>query len=241
MAHEYARPPITEAVVEFRLFAPLENDLIRKIGQAFDAHYPRSEEIQEIEVQLGPAGALTRRSGFIGVKRTNFDANEIVTIKPESLNIAQLAPYPRWDVFIERVKRDWKIWRGKTDYRDLSRIGVRFINRIDIPRHEGGEEFVPKDYLVAAPAIPQAFASVKGYQMNVLVRSDELNSDITLNTGTVESPLLKHNSLLLDIDIGRVDELPKREDGIFSFLDAVRDEKNRLFEACLTDRARELF
>ncbi|MBI1262422.1 MAG: TIGR04255 family protein [Rhizobiales bacterium] len=241
MENNYGRPPITEAVVEFRLLAPVDANLVQRIGTSFNSFYPRSEDLQEIEFQIGPAGAQTRRTGLVGFKRTNVDANEIVVIKAGSLNIAQLAPYPGWDHFIERVRRDWKLWRSKTNYRDLARIGVRFLNRIDIPHGAGEVTFVPKDYVLVGPAIPEAFGDLKAYHVNAVLRSEDLRADVTLNSGTVESPLLKHSSLLLDIDIGRIEDMPKKEDDIFEFLEAVRLEKNRLFEACLTEDSRKLF
>ena len=48
-------------------------------------------------------------------------------------------------------------------------------------------------------------------------------------------------SLLLDIDVSRMDELPQNDEGLWAFVDRIREYKNMIFEACITDRARELF
>jgi uncharacterized protein (TIGR04255 family) len=64
---------------------------------------------------------------------------------------------------------------------------------------------------------------------------------ITINSGIVPPPLEGHLSIMLDIDVGRDHDLPQRDEGLLSLLQEFRIEKNRVFEACVTDRARELF
>ena len=46
---------------------------------------------------------------------------------------------------------------------------------------------------------------------------------------------------ILDIDVSREANLPQNEDGLWELADRMRVHKNTAFEACITDRARELF
>jgi uncharacterized protein (TIGR04255 family) len=63
-----------------------------------------------------------------------------------------------------------------------------------------------------------------------------------LQNGSTESPLLDTISITLDVDIIALElnfEPPYSE--LFDLLPILHDEKNRIFEACVTDKARELF
>jgi uncharacterized protein (TIGR04255 family) len=46
---------------------------------------------------------------------------------------------------------------------------------------------------------------------------------------------------LLDVDVSRETDLPQNDDGLWDFVNKVRAHKNFVFEACITNRARELF
>jgi uncharacterized protein (TIGR04255 family) len=48
-------------------------------------------------------------------------------------------------------------------------------------------------------------------------------------------------SIVLDIDVFREYQSPANEDETWSTLDRIRDIKNEIFEACITDKTRELF
>ena len=64
---------------------------------------------------------------------------------------------------------------------------------------------------------------------------------VTLNSASVLSPLLGHNAILLDIDVAMEPNPPQNDEDVFVLLNKMRAKKNATFEACLTDRARELF
>jgi uncharacterized protein (TIGR04255 family) len=46
---------------------------------------------------------------------------------------------------------------------------------------------------------------------------------------------------MLDIDIFMVSNTPQKDDDIYQLLNEIRVKKNETFEACITNRARELF
>jgi uncharacterized protein (TIGR04255 family) len=66
--------------------------------------------------------------------------------------------------------------------------------------------------------------------------------NVLINTIPVfPPPLVNHFSIMLDIDVSQQFDLPQRDDDLHGLLSQMRDEKNRVFEACITDTARELF
>jgi hypothetical protein len=53
--------------------------------------------------------------------------------------------------------------------------------------------------------------------------------------------LIDHFSLMLDLDLILDRDIPGRPEGWWERLDLVRKAKNRVFEASITDKVRELF
>jgi uncharacterized protein (TIGR04255 family) len=47
-------------------------------------------------------------------------------------------------------------------------------------------------------------------------------------------------SIVLDIDLFRSDEIPPDDVGIWAFLEGLHARKTDIFEACITDRTREV-
>jgi uncharacterized protein (TIGR04255 family) len=53
--------------------------------------------------------------------------------------------------------------------------------------------------------------------------------------------LLEHGSFLLDLDIAREGDPPQNDEGIYDLLHQIRVKKNEVFEACVTNSARDSF
>lgn len=66
-----------------------------------------------------------------------------------------------------------------------------------------------------------------------------IGCDATLNAAPVPSPTLGHASFMLDIDVYKSSNLPMNDAGLISLLGQMRVEKNRIFEMCITQQARE--
>jgi len=64
---------------------------------------------------------------------------------------------------------------------------------------------------------------------------------VIVNAGTIPSPLIDNTSLLLHIDLFKEQNLPRKEEEIWELFGTLRRQKNVLFEAFITDRAREVF
>jgi uncharacterized protein (TIGR04255 family) len=239
----YKRPPITEAVIEARFAMPAEPDKLNEASSDLASMYPLQEPLQNIDLQVAQQSNAqpTPQVRFnLGHKRTSQDVSQIVLLWPASILVSQLAPYPGWDRFCGRFVRDWAVLKAVTGYRKIARLGVRFVNRIDIP-FQGEPVVVHSDYLNAYPQLPEVLGPLAAYSMQVNLPVSDIGCTLTINAASVPSPVLGHMSFVLDIDIGRDVDPPQNDEGIQVLLDQIRSKKNTTFEACITDRARELF
>ena len=90
------------------------------------------------------------------------------------------------------------------------------------------------------PHIPDILGPMIQYSLETQSYVPDVGCVLTLNSAAVPSPLIGHRSFVVDLDIGK-DNPPQNDIDIYDLINRIRVEKNRAFEACVTDRARELF
>lgn len=236
----YARPPITEAVIELRFEPSVRLNILKKANSHFAKHYPGVQELRNFSVRLefGEATESIVDQGDLFFRRASSDETQLIIISEQSLLISQLAPYTGWREFSNRLKRDITIWKNTVGVRRLTRIGMRYINRIDIPANDQKKIDYEK-YLNVYPHM--SFESISAYSLNIRRPIKDIQCELTINTATVQPPLYGFGSHLLDLDFGRVENVPQGVDQIMEFLSVLRQKKNEIFEDCITDRARALF
>jgi uncharacterized protein (TIGR04255 family) len=96
-------------------------------------------------------------------------------------------------------------------------------------------------FLIYTLGIPDEFGPTMAYGVQAVLPIHDMGCRLLLNSSVVPSPLLGHASLLLDQDIAKEIEPPQRDDQIYELLNEIRAKKNDVFEACITNKARELF
>ena len=241
----YSHPPITEAVIGITLDEAAGEEAIEKMQQSFAKEYPNySHQVNHkfnlmVRADNGNA-SLSPPTGAIKIhKRASNDITESLVIYPDTYIFSQLAPYPGWEVYFERFKRDWKKLKRLMGFRTTKRIGVRFINRIDIPA--GASDATPDQYIKIYPKVPEVFGKIGSYAVQYMHSIDDIGCILRINSASIPSPLLDNVSYLVDLDISKESDVPQSDEDIFNLIDKIRVKKNVFFEASIGDAARELF
>ncbi len=239
----YKRPPITEAVIDVVVEGQASEGLVEKASDALRSRYPGVQKLvaQQWTVTAGPgAGPAHLTVHPASFRRATQDQTEIVIVAPNRVSVAQLPDYPGWETFSERFRRDWTTIKKVLGYRKIIRLGVRYINRIDVPLNDNGS-FNIDDYLAIAVQAPVELHPFYAYGLQAQFGLPSIDGAIVINSGVIPSPVPRHESLLLDLDLFREHDLPQRDEELFALLDSFRVEKNRVFELAITPKARELF
>jgi len=238
----YKRPPITEAVIGIRFADPIDSATLDKVAAALRPLYPREDILKGIQIpfNLTPTLPSPQTIEQVGYRLSSPDQTQILILMPisPSLTMSQLAPYPGWDQFFGRFSIDWGVWKKSVGYRKIIRVGVRYINRIDIPTAD--PVVYEEEFLNVYPHIPEVLGPMMQYAVQTQLQITDIECILTLNSSVVPSPLIGHRAFVIDIDIGK-DSPPQNDDAIYELINRIRVAKNRVFEACITDRARELF
>ena len=240
----YPRPPIVEAVIERRYSNPIEFDLVNRLREEFEDEYPAIVQTAEYSFAFIADGAPPEfRQNPLGYRMVSHSGTDIVLATTQTIAFGRLAPYPGWDNFKESASAVFARARRSIGYKPINRLGVRYINRLDLPEIEGvplGTQIA--DYLLAQPSFSDSMLPfMRGFTLQFGFDVQIPDCTSTMTVATVQSPVPHHSSVLLDIDIGRTSNVPQIERDIQRLLDQIRDEKNRVFESSITDRARELF
>lgn len=241
----YARPPILEAVIGITFAQPLSDKTLaiadRRIGKNYSAHEDLNNTSLSVSLNMGENRKLvassTEGTTMLGHKRMSNSMDELAILMPDSITVSQLAPYQGWGAFMVRFKRDFHDYMGRQKSRQISRVGVRFINRIDIA--VSGEIVEHEQYMNFHPRVPDTLGPIVGYGMQVSFSIEKIDGQVTLRTSPVASPTLGKASFMLDIDVYKTSNLPMNEAALYELLEDMRVEKNRVFEECITERARQ--
>lgn len=243
MGRTYENPPLIEAVCEFR-FEPSQPWDWTIPGLIYDKvkfEYPkkRQQNIVEVELRAEQEELAQRLKG--GVARMQFlreDERALIQVGPDLLTINHLKPYPNWETFKGMIAHALDIYRQVAVPKGIRRIGLRYINKIEIlePRVK------IEDYLLAVPKVPETVPQIfSTFVQRVEIPFEQANSVLVLQSGTIRDEQWEGTAFMLDLDFFtlRVNKLTL--DSVMEWVERAHNEVERAFESCITDKTRTLF
>jgi len=237
----YSHPPVVEAIIELQFEPALSLKEIENLRSKLSKRYPTLIENRLVEVHIDEKGAATTRSVPQGFKGTSADNCGVILSSPNSFASVRLAPYVGWEEVVTVARENYQVFRDVVGHRTTTRIGVRYVNRIDIP-DEAASKLQPKDVFNVytnvpedIPKIPRNFFSRYEYdvgQHEILV---------IIHTASADPVLLDSKAFTLDIDVVKNQKVPQKPDDIWSLIEEMRVIKNRAFESSVTTTTRATF
>ena len=239
----YPKAPIIESVIHLSVAGTATPRELHKLTRRFAKNYPQQEMMTGMNVTINTTGgAATVEQTPGGYRAKSTDQADIVLLFPDGIATARLAPYLGWEHVRERAHKAWTEWRKQVTPRILKRIGIRYVNRIDVPINQARILEIDA-YLSFGPRVPD-FSKwpLSGFLVQATRPTDLEYWSVSI-TSTIMSPaaLINHVSMVVDIDVFRTEQIPSKDADLWNCIDAVRPLKNAIFEACITDEARKLF
>ncbi|MFV1966515.1 MAG: TIGR04255 family protein [Pirellulaceae bacterium] len=239
----YEIAPITEAIIDLRvaLREGLPLDVLRQISNDAAKEYSVVEQTIEaagmLQVQPGISASASAKQKHTGFRFTSREKKYILQRRLDGFTFSRLAPYESWKPFRDEAKQLWSHYRETVEPNEIIRLAVRYINRIDIP-----QPCELKDYFRTSPEVsedlPQQLA---GFFMQLRIAQDDIGCELLINQTIAPPPRDDVISVILDLDLFRKDNVAQNESQIWDFFEAIHARKNDVFEACITDKTRELF
>jgi uncharacterized protein (TIGR04255 family) len=215
---------------------------LQQIHEGEDESYPTEHKLisSQVTVDIGSGTPAAQTSELTGFRYISSAKNAVVQSRANGFAFSQLHPYTRWDDWQPEARRLWDKYRRITKPTVITRIAVRYINRINIgvPGERSFSDFLTT-YPEIGPDLPQ---SVTGYVMQLQIPQPDMPGvTLQLSQGRVFNSSDNMASILLDLDLFRVGEIPVHGDDVWYQLSRLHERENDLFEACITDIARETF
>lgn len=239
----YKKTPILEAALEFRWQPERSLDAVRaSVGLPVFADFEAPKERKLVNATLDlQGGEISHQSKEVGFELALKDGSEIAILETDKFVFVQRAPYDQWQTFSQRALGLLEPVASSLDVHEFSRIGVRFVNRIDIPQASDANVNTD-DYITVKFDGPRTDRGVvHEFQMRVVKPTLKDGISYALVVATSGSLLPNHSSIILDIDVFTEGPTPASGAVFAQLLAEMRDEKNDIFHKCLKQPAVDLF
>ncbi len=245
LRNKYKSPPIEEAVVEFRFVPGQEWDLTipGKLHEHPDikGQYqgkPRTQKLLEAAFQTEPGRSpnLAVREGVARIQLVDHDGRHLISLGSDVLSVSTLRPYSGWEQFRPRIEAALSAYFQVAQPTGVSRVGVRYINKIVLP---GKEIDIGTYFRYGLPSVPELPSTIAGFLNRVEYLYDDAVKFL-LTHATVDAPE-GQSAFVVDLDVIWEGSGETDLESIMKVVDNLHEREGKAFEAIITDAARELF
>ncbi|NJM68584.1 MAG: TIGR04255 family protein [Acaryochloris sp. RU_4_1] len=198
----YSKAPIIEAVIDLKVKPPSEESISALENLAIGYSERRPLMTLQGQIQGGQSVAATASQAQTGYQYISEDQKQIFQAQQDSFTFSRLAPYQDWISFCDEAKRLWDIYVAAINPESISRVAVRYINRLDLPLPLN--DF--KDYLQTVPEVsPGLPQGLSNFFLQLEIPQEDLSGTLVLNETLIPSSSSDLISVVLDIDLFSVD------------------------------------
>lgn len=241
-----SRVPIVEAVVDVRAKtrAGFNAEALLEVHSQLLPAYQNREEISHLEFGFRQSGGKppeqhVKDLGKLGYRFITSDKLQIAQFRTDGFSFSRLAPYARWEELFEEAARLWAIYEKAAPLEEATRLAVRYINRLPLPANNV-QDFSP--FLAAPPPVPRELnVLLNHFLTRVTIREPASPIVAHIVQATQPAPSEEIISVILDIDVFETGAFAPIGGVILPRFAALREVKNRLFFASLTEQAVALF
>jgi len=225
-----ASPPVIEALCEFR-FVPTEDwdwTLPGRIYERVKGDFPERADVHakalRVPVEAGQGTSLEVLESLERVQLKRSDGTAMVQVGANLLVVNQLRPYNGWEQLRSLIARIYSEYGTLSGQTHLARIGLRYINQIDVI-----DDFSQwAEIVTVAPPLSGALQrTLTGFYQRYEILHDVPPGLLLLQVGNRRQGA--QNALMLDLDFAtQPNAVPSGEEAILDWLDNAHD---RIYES----------
>jgi uncharacterized protein (TIGR04255 family) len=231
-----------EALIDIRVALPTDIDLDRlatfsePLLARFSESKPRMSAQARIEISEKGAAMTSTDPKPDGHIFRSPSENLTVQARLDGFTLSKAKPYESWKTFCPQFVELWQRFVVVARPLKITRVALRYINRIPIPL---GVDM--KEYLLTipevAPGVPQFLASL----LMRLAIPHQTGSLAVVTLASVPPGEVPGYPLIFDIDVFREVEMLVDDPSLWKLIRELRAFKNTIFFKSLTPRALEMF
>ncbi len=239
--------PIREALIDVQFAPEISFEQIELKFRRIEARYGalQAMDAMDLSIEVNDTGTVIHTPQVkLGYRAVSIDGLFVFQIRKNGLSMSRLRPYEHWASLLEEFKIAWDAFDLNEGERVLTRIAVRYINEITLPKAESVEI---DDFLAYGPKIPRSPPLFLNsfFSRNEIV---DLAQDkmIIVNQALVRDALTTNGApqvsrLLLDIDTftpANPNSKVFEASTLQTHLESLRHVKNEIFNEHTTPKAR---
>jgi len=244
MGKVYENSPLIEALCEFQ-FEPAQTwdwTIPGLFYARVQDEFPDRQEHQTIQVGIGTEQPIAPQMTHIAqMQFLRKDRSALVQVGPNMLAINHLAPYPTWEPFRDMIFRHLDLYLEIGKPKNISRLNLRYINKLELPIPTGDEDLNIGDYMLAVPGVPADLLRepMGEFIQRVVIPLSQMDAMLILQSGSLTFEREGYYTFLLDLSV--VNTTPLSFQHVRAWVTKAHTEVESAFEACISDKARKLF
>lgn len=244
MQRHYHNAPISEAVIDFRVDLPAEVDMnvFERIASRKSDQLPNKSPLTSIEIgfQKDNESPLRVHSDeqAVGLRMQSKSGDRVLQIQVAGFTYSHMAPYTTFETFSSEAKGLWDAYIEETGATMITRTAIRVINKIILPANVTDV----RDYVNCYPSNPGLkFADFETFFMQIqLAFMPKQDKKGIINVAHGHAVYPHGSELVLDIDLFVQRDVDATSEELWILLRELSEQKNQVFEACITDKTREI-
>ncbi len=242
MPDKYPNCPIVEAVCEFQLTPDTDWDptVAGLVYERVKSEFPNKDRrpIHRVQSAQDPGKV---RPDMLFAELAVFlttDKKMLMHIGPHLFSLNALKPYPGWETFSARLESAFRTLTRVVNVKELQRIGLRYINRIELPgpsaQLDQFFEFMP----LLRGSLPQDMVAFNVRSVFPFNGSRDLCKLELTNAAPEKSD---NAAFILDLDYYLNRARAVSAEAAMEWVNEAHERVSELFEGAITDRLRKIF
>jgi uncharacterized protein (TIGR04255 family) len=235
--------PIIEAIFDFRVKARPEfrAEEFATIRSQLANHFPKMGKGHAFQTTIEPQPEaqppVVQDLGLQGYFFRDAEDKTIAQFRIAGFTFNRLHPYTSWDELFPVVRQLWSVYSTVARPQVITRLAVRYINRIPLP--PGPFSF--EEYLRGAPVVPPELPqNVSGFLTRITIHDPEMMIGAHIAQALEVDPE-RRLATILDIDAFEEAEFSIGEPAIEDTFNRLRIFKNLIFFNSLTEKTLRSF
>ena len=242
MTKLYKNSPISEAVCEFQFGqdSPWDFTVPGLVYEKVRNTFPNRSQIARVTMGIvANEGEIGPQFGAVPVMRfTRKDEKAHIQIAPHLLSIHHLRPYSSWQEFLPLILDAFQAYREVASPRSIHRIGLRYINTIEL----AGSSIDLEDYFEFRPYVgPNLPRTIGPFAMSVQLPFENSRDVLNLQMVSQAGVLSDITTIILDLDYFLVKSGEVELDEAFEWIDIAHTHIEDIFEASITEQLKQKF
>ena len=246
MSKKYLKPPIIEALCEFQFGSDSPWDLTMP-GLIYDKlrrqGFVKRQQAKHFAVNFlqEPEGVQQQVQSIDRIKFLRDDERVMVQVGRNLLAINHLAPYSSWQEFRPCVEIGFNAYREVAEPKAIHRVGVRYINRIEIPGLKGDESIELKDYFESYPYLSKRLPDFNAFNVQVILPYETGRDIMRLQLAASDDGPPNTLVAILDLDYFLAEPGALGLDKALQWVDNAHLRVEEVFENSIKEALREIF